>query len=76
LVELVRVDEAYEATAWEVFERYADQKFSYTDCTSFAVMRDRGLTHVFTADHHFAILDFILVPCGDETCYWKDKPAT
>ena len=62
LVELVRVDEAHEAAAWEIFERYADQKFSYTDCTSFAVMRALGLTHTFTADHHFAVMGFILVP--------------
>ncbi len=62
LVELVRIDETHEDVAWSIFEQYADQKFSYTDCTSFAVMRTLKLTHVFTADHHFATLGFILVP--------------
>jgi len=62
LVELVRVDEAHETAAWEIFERYTDQKFSYTDCTSFAVMRALSLTQAFTADNHFATLGFILVP--------------
>lgn len=62
LIELVRVDEAHEATAWEIFAKYADQKFSYIDCTSFAVMRDLKLTQAFTGDHHFSILGFILVP--------------
>lgn len=62
LVELVRIDETHEATAWEIFEQYDDQKFSYTDCTSFAVMRDLSLTHAFTADHHFSTMGFILVP--------------
>lgn len=62
LVELVRVDEAHEATAWEIFCQYVDQKFSYTDCTSFAVMRDLKLTQAFTGDHHFSILGFTLVP--------------
>ena len=62
LIELVRIDEAHEAVAWEIFEKYHDQKLSYVDCTSFAVMRALKLTHVFTADHHFATLGFILVP--------------
>ena len=62
LVELMRVDETHEAAAWKIFEQYADQKFSYTDCTSFAVMSTLGLTHAFTADHHFVVMGFILVP--------------
>ncbi|MGC8959731.1 MAG: type II toxin-antitoxin system VapC family toxin [Chloroflexia bacterium] len=62
LVELVRVDEAQEDAAWSIFEQYSDQDFSYTDCTSFAVMRQLGLTHVFTADHHFATMGFVLLP--------------
>ena len=61
LVELVRVSQEHEKAAWEIFERYQDQAFSYTDCTSFAVMRDLGLTHAFTADHHFATAGFVPV---------------
>jgi hypothetical protein len=62
LVELVRVDETHEARAWNIFEHYNDQKFSYTDCTSFAVMQGLNLTHVLTGDHHFATLGYVLVP--------------
>jgi predicted nucleic acid-binding protein len=61
LVEYVRVSETQEHAAWEIFERYNDQKFSYTDCTSFAVMDELGLTGVFTADHHFATCGYVLV---------------
>ncbi|MGC9394046.1 MAG: type II toxin-antitoxin system VapC family toxin [Anaerolineae bacterium] len=60
LVRYVRVTEAHEDAAWAIFERYADQKFSYTDCTSFAVMRDLELQQVFTGDQHFATMGFIL----------------
>lgn len=60
LVQFVRVTEAHEDAAWAIFERYADQKFSYTDCTSFAVMRDLDLQQVFTGDQHFAAMGFIL----------------
>ena len=61
LVEVVRITEEHEANAWAIFERYSDQKFSYTDCTSFVVMRELNLTHVFTGDHHFSVLGFTLV---------------
>ena len=61
LVELVRVSETHENAAWEIFERYADQRFSYTDCTSFAVMEDLQLTYAFTADRHFATCGYIPV---------------
>ncbi len=61
LVQFVRVTELHEEAAWEIFEHYADQKFSYTDCTSFAVMHDLELQQVFTADHHFVTLGFLLV---------------
>lgn len=30
-----------------------DKEWSLTDCISFAVMRDRGLTDALTGDHHF-----------------------
>lgn len=62
LVELVRIDEDHETAAWQIFEQFNDQEFSYTDCTSFAVMRALGLTQAFTADHHFAIMRFVLIP--------------
>ena len=59
---VVRVDETHEALAWQIFEQYADQQFSYTDCTSFAVMQALNLSEAFTADRHFAIMGFTLVP--------------
>jgi len=62
LVKVVRVNEWHEQKAWEIFEKYHDQKFSLVDCTSFAVMQDLGLSEVFTGDHHFAIMGFICVP--------------
>lgn len=35
------------------YSRRADQKWSFTDCTSFVVMRRRKITDALTADHHF-----------------------
>ena len=62
LVDYIHVDAAVEQAAWQIFEKYDDQNLSFTDCTSFAVMRRHGLTEVFTGDHHFRIMGFILRP--------------
>jgi predicted nucleic acid-binding protein len=64
LVILVRVGEDQEAAAWRIFERYADQEFSYTDCTSFAVMKALKLSRSFTSDSHFATMGFVVVPAA------------
>ncbi len=35
-----------------------DKNWSLTDCTSFIVMADRGMTDALTADHHFTQAGF------------------
>lgn len=62
LVDVIRVSASHEQRAWAIFEQYRDQDFSFTDCTSFAVMQDRQLSHAFTADHHFVTMGCIIVP--------------
>jgi uncharacterized protein len=47
-----------EIQARKILEHYDDKTFSYTDATSFAVMRRLGLTEVFTFDQHFAQFGF------------------
>ena len=42
--------------------RYADKDFSFTDCTSFAVMRELRLQKALTLDHHFAQMSFVAIP--------------
>jgi hypothetical protein len=37
----------------DLFARRPDKDWSLTDCISFAVMRQRGLTDALTADQHF-----------------------
>ena len=48
--------------AEEIFRQYHDQKFSFTDCTSFALCQKQGIQHVVTVDSDFRILGFLLVP--------------
>jgi len=42
--------------------RYHDQPFSFTDCTSFALMRELGLIDVITTDRHFSVAGFTVLP--------------
>lgn len=45
-----------------VFFRYRDKAFSFTDCTSFAVMQELKLTSALTTDRHFRQMGFHVVP--------------
>jgi predicted nucleic acid-binding protein len=39
--------------ATKLFEERRDKEWSLTDCTSFVVMREHGLSQALTHDHHF-----------------------
>ena len=41
---------------------YDDKDFSFTDCTSFVMMRRLKIVDAFTADHHFEQMGFRLWP--------------
>jgi predicted nucleic acid-binding protein len=45
-----------------LFRKYHDQPFSFTDCTSFAVMRERRITRAITTDDHFLVAGFRRLP--------------
>jgi predicted nucleic acid-binding protein len=63
MASIVWVTRDDEQVAWELFKRYDDKTFSFTDCTSFAVMTRLGLTHAFTFDADFTQTgQFIQVP--------------
>jgi predicted nucleic acid-binding protein len=38
----------------DLYARRPDKEYSLVDCMSMALMRDRGITHVLTNDHHFS----------------------
>jgi predicted nucleic acid-binding protein len=50
---IIYVSKADQYAAWELFKRYDDKAFSFTDCTSFAVMARLGLHYAFAFDEHF-----------------------
>ena len=42
-----------EQKAWDLFSAYDDKGFSFTDCTSFAVMERMKIDTAFVFDEHF-----------------------
>lgn len=47
--------------AWQMFQQFADKKWSFTDCTSKVVIDQLKLTQAFTFDHHFHQFGTVLV---------------
>jgi predicted nucleic acid-binding protein len=63
IANLIHVTPEDEKKAWEIFVKYHDKTFSYTDCTSFALMERIGITEVFAFDEHFKQYgNFIVLP--------------
>ncbi|MBI5212767.1 MAG: PIN domain-containing protein [Nitrospirae bacterium] len=57
-----RRGEKFFEKAWEIFLKYKDKDFSYTDCTSFAVMERLKIDIAFTFDSHFQAIKFQVMP--------------
>jgi len=62
IVEVIHITEALEERAWQIFLKYSDKKYSFTDCTSFAVMEGLSVWNAFTFDQHFVEHGFVMHP--------------
>lgn len=51
---LVYLDEEDIAQGWEIFRSHSDKGWSFTDCTSFALMQRMGIRTAFAFDRHFS----------------------
>lgn len=61
-VSIISVKDEDEEKAWEIFLKYKDKDFSYTDCTSFAVMERLKIDTAFSFDSHFQTMKFRVMP--------------
>ncbi|MBH0191284.1 MAG: PIN domain-containing protein [Nitrospira sp.] len=50
---IIRVTQADEEKAWAIFRQYPDKRFSFADCTSFALMKRLGIGTAFAFDDDF-----------------------
>ncbi|MBI5213142.1 MAG: type II toxin-antitoxin system VapC family toxin [Nitrospirae bacterium] len=53
IVTIMDVSQDDRLKAWELFKKYEDKSFSFTDCTSFVLMKNSDLRKAFTFDEHF-----------------------
>src|SRR5207245_7076309 len=57
-----RIDSDRFEKARQLFFQYGDKDFSFTDCTSFVIMREIRLTHALTKNRHFGQMGFQVLP--------------
>jgi len=62
ILRILRVTPENENVAWNIFKKYSDKDFSFTDCTSFALMEQEAMSTAFTFDKHFQQYGFQTVP--------------
>lgn len=60
-VVVVYADMALWLRSLELYSERNDKSWSLTDCMSFIVMEDAGLTEALTADHHFEQAGFTVL---------------
>jgi hypothetical protein len=59
---ILRPDEHDEFAALELFQKYADQGVSFTDCVSFVLMEKQDIKCAFSFDRHFRLVGFEVEP--------------
>lgn len=53
IVEFVWLDESLKLKAWDFFRKHDYKDYSFTDCVSFALMKEMKLTRYLGFDKHF-----------------------
>ena len=57
--EVVSISAALWNEALELYHQHRDKQWTLTDCASFIVMRERGITEALTGDRHFEQAGFV-----------------
>lgn len=53
IIKVVHVCPDYLQAAWEFYQKYKDKRFSFTDVTSFVIMKSLNIKRAFTFDREF-----------------------
>lgn len=59
---IIDISSQDKANAIDIFKKYHDKDFSFTDCTSFALMQRLDIKDAFSFDRHFRQIGFITIP--------------
>ena len=52
-LKIVPVSPSLYDEGWQLYTQRPDKEWSLTDCTSFAVMQQEGISLAFASDHHY-----------------------
>ncbi len=53
IIKIIHVSADYLQAAWGLYQKYKDKMFSFTDVTSFAIMKDLDIIKAFAFDREF-----------------------
>ena len=53
IIKIIHVSADYLQVAWELYQKYKDKSFSFTDVTSFVIMKSFGIRKAFAFDREF-----------------------
>lgn len=59
VVRIVALSTSLLESGWELYRSRPDKEWGLTDCTSFALMTEQGITEALTSDHHFEQAGFV-----------------
>lgn len=60
-VRIVPVSEELMMKGWALYCQRLDKEWGLTDCTSFVIMQEEGISEAFTSDHHFTQAGFSIL---------------
>ena len=58
---IIKFDDDLHQAGIQLYAKRPDKEWSLTDCVSFVVMRQEGVTEALTGDHHFEQAGFVTV---------------
>ncbi|HNZ27816.1 MAG TPA: PIN domain-containing protein [Spirochaetota bacterium] len=61
IMTVYRITHELELKSWKIMKKYKEHNFSFTDCTSFVVMKMKKINKVLTFDEHFKIMRFEII---------------
>ena len=61
IIKFIRVSPDYLQGAWELYQKYKDKRFSFTDVTSFVIMKTLNIKEAFSFDREFLQAGFELI---------------
>ena len=62
ITRVIKVDDEAFEDSWNLFKKFKDKLWSFTDCTSFTMMKRYRLATAFTFDEHYRQAGFKTLP--------------